>query len=584
MPIDALFLTALRSELEPRALGCRVDKVQQPARDTVLLSLRGAGGGGRLLLTASPNQPRIHFTELAQENPAQPPMFCMLLRKHLVGGKLAAIRQPRMERLVDLAFDCTDEMGSPVQKHLILEIMGRNSNLILTGGDGRILDCLRRVDFEMSAERQVLPGLYYHEPPRQAKQEIFAQTPESVRALLGTWPEGQPLDKWLLETFGGLSPLVCREVAVRLLGRLDAPRPEDSAALAAQLFAQLSGLETEPKTPVLLRRAERPWDFSCIPITQYGSAVEFCPAESFSQLLDGFYGKRDQQDRIQQKTQALRKNLTNLRNRTARKLENQRLELSKTHDREQLRRLGDILTANLHAISRGQARLEAVDFYDPEMREITIPLDPAISPQQNAAKYYKNYQKAKTAEKVLTEQIAKGETELAYLQSVLEELARAESERDVQEIRQELVEGGYVRDSQGKKRMKLPPSRPMRFRSTEGFVIWVGRNNRQNDLLTLKQAAKGDLWLHAQKIHGSHVIIETNGAQPSDETVTEAMTLAAYYSQARAGQNVPVDYTPVKFVKKPAGAKPGMVVYDRYQTGMVSPDEALVERLREETK
>ena len=202
MPIDALFLTALRSELEPRALGCRVDKVQQPARDTVLLSLRGAGGGGRLLLTASPNQPRIHFTELAQENPAQPPMFCMLLRKHLVGGKLAAIRQPRMERLVDLAFDCTDEMGSPVQKHLILEIMGRNSNLILTGGDGRILDCLRRVDFEMSAERQVLPGLYYHEPPRQAKQEIFAQTPESVRALLGTWPEGQPLDKWLLETFG----------------------------------------------------------------------------------------------------------------------------------------------------------------------------------------------------------------------------------------------------------------------------------------------------------------------------------------------------------------------------------------------
>ena len=343
-------------------------------------------------------------------------------------------------------------------------------------------------------------------------------------------------------------------------------------------------METEPKTPVLLRRAERPWDFSCIPITQYGGAVELCTAESFSQLLDGFYGKRDQQDRIQQKTQALRKNLTNLRNRTARKLENQRLELSKTHDREQLRRLGDILTANLHAISRGQARLEAVDFYDPEMREITIPLDPAISPQQNAAKYYKNYQKAKTAEKVLTEQIAKGETELAYLQSVLEELARAESERDVQEIRQELVEGGYVRDSQGKKRMKLPPSRPMRFRSTEGFVIWVGRNNRQNDLLTLKQAAKGDLWLHAQKIHGSHVIIETNGAQPSDETVTEAMTLAAYYSQARAGQNVPVDYTPVKFVKKPAGAKPGMVVYDRYQTGMVSPDEALVERLREETK
>ena len=225
-----------------------------------------------------------------------------------------------------------------------------------------------------------------------------------------------------------------------------------------------------------------------------------------------------------------------------------------------------------------------MDFYDPEMREITITLDPAISPQQNAAKYYKNYQKAKTAEKVLTEQIAKGETELSYLESVLGELAHAESERDIAEIRQELAEGGYIRDTQGKKQMKLPASRPMRFRSTEGFVIWVGRNNRQNDQLTLKQAAKGDLWLHTQKIHGSHVIVETNGQQPSDETVTEAMMLAAYYSQARGGQNVPVDYTTVKFVKKPAGAKPGMVIYDRYQTGMVTPDEALVGRLREEPK
>lgn len=584
MPFDALFLTALSEELRPRALGCRVDKVQQPARDTVILALRGPGGGGRLLLTAAPNQPRIHFTDVPQENPAQPPMFCMLLRKHLVGGKLAAITQPRMERLVDLAFDCTDEMGSPTQKHLILEIMGRNSNLILTDGEGHILDCLRRVDFEMSAERQVLPGLYYHQPPRQDKQEIFGQTPESVFALLQGWHEGQPFDKWLLDTFGGISPLVCREVTVQIFGALDAPyRPADGP-LAGALADALDALERRAKIPQLLLREGKPWDFTCIPVTQYGEAVGRETEETFSCLLDRFYGTRDQQERIAQKTQALRKNLTNLRNRTARKLENQRMELTKTHDREQLRRLGDIITANLHAISRGQPRLTAVDFYDPEMREITITLDPAISPQQNAAKYYKNYQKAKTAEKVLTEQIAKGETELSYLESVLGELARAESERDIAEIRQELAEGGYIRDTQGKKRMKLPASRPMRFRSTEGFVIWVGRNNRQNDQLTLKQAAKGDLWLHTQKIHGSHVIVETNGQQPSDETVTEAMMLAAYYSQARGGQNVPVDYTPVKFVKKPAGAKPGMVIYVRYQTGMVTPDEALVERLREEAK
>ena len=588
MPIDALFLTALTEEVGARAALCRVDKVQQPARDTLILQLRGPGGGGRLLLTASPNQPRIHFTDVPQENPAQPPMFCMLLRKHLVGGRLASVTQPRMERLVDLAFDCTDEMGSPTQKHLILEIMGRNSNLILTDGDGRILDCLRRVDFEMSAERQVLPGLYYRQPPRQDKQEIFGQSPESVLALLRAVSGPKQMDRWLLETFGGLSPLVCRELSFRLFGTdgqdLSVLAPEQLPVLAEQLSALLTGLEAEQKVPELLLRDGKPWDFTCMPIRQYGDYIDCETAESFSALLDGFYGRRDQQDRIAQKTQALRKSLTNLRNRTARKLENQRLELEKTHDREQLRRLGDIVTANLHAITRGQPRLTAVDFYDPEMREITIQLDPAVSPQQNAAKYYKSYQKAKTAERVLSEQIAKGETELAYLQSVLDELARAESERDVQEIRQELAEGGYVRDTQGKKRMKLPPSRPMRFRSTEGFVIWVGRNNRQNDQLTLKQAAKGDLWLHTQKIHGSHVIIETNGVQPSDETVTEAMVLAAYYSQARGGQNVPVDYTPVKFVKKPAGAKPGMVVYDRYQTGMVTPDEKLVETLREEQK
>ena len=581
MPFDALFLTALSEELRPRALGCRVDKVQQPARDTVILALRGPGGGGRLLLTAAPNQPRIQFTDVPQENPAQPPMFCMLLRKHLVGGKLAAITQPRMERLVDLAFDCTDEMGSPTQKHLILEIMGRNSNLILTDGEGRILDCLRRVDFEMSAERQVLPGLYYHQPPRQDKQEIFGQTPESVFALLQGWHEGQPFDKWLLDTFGGISPLVCREVTVQIFGALDAPyRPADGP-LAGALADALDALERRAKIPQLLLREGKPWDFTCIPVTQYGEAVGRETEETFSCLLDRFYGTRDQQERIAQKTQALRKNLTNLRNRTARKLENQRKELAATHDRERLRRLGDILTANLYAVKRGQTKLRAADFYDPEMKEIEIPLNPAISPQQNAAKFYKDYQKAKTAEKVLTEQIVRGEQELAYLASVLDTLTRAESVRDLQEIRAELVSGGYLRQTDRKKQMKLPPSRPMRFVSSDGFGIWVGRSNRQNDELTTKLAAKTDLWLHVQKIPGSHVIIETGGQTPPDRTVTEAMQLAAYYSQARAGQNVPVDYTPVKYVKKPAGARPGMVIYTTYQTAVVTPDAALCEALKE---
>ena len=585
MPIDAVFLESLRCELQKQLLACRVDKVQQPERDTILLSMRGPNGGGKLLLTASPNHPRIQLTSLSFENPAQPPMFCMLLRKHLTGGRLVSISQPPLERLVELTFDCIDEMGTPCQKKLILEIMGRNSNLILTGADGRILDCLRRVDFEMSEQRQVLPGLYYHLPPTQGKRSPWDASEEELRALLCAQKTQKMADSFLLETFGGLSPLLCRELAYAVFGQVDLDLSQLTDAqredAAGKLFAALDRLHTGKRTPVILVRDERPWDFTCILIRQYEGLITQEPQPSFSALLDTFYAKRDSLERMRQKTQALRKTLTNLHNRTARKLANQQKELEATFDREHLRRLGDIVTANLHVISRGQARLTAVDFYDPEMKEIDIPLNPAISPQQNAAKFYKDYQKAKTAEKVLTEQIAKGEAELSYLASVLDELSRVESERDMQDIRQELTEGGYLRETGQKKKMKLPASKPMVFRSSDGFEILVGRNNRQNDLLTCKLAQKQDIWLHTQKIHGSHVIIACAPETPPDRTVTEAMQLAAYFSQAREGQNVPVDYTRVKNVKKPAGAKPGMVIYDHYSTAVVTPDAALAEKLRE---
>ena len=585
MPIDAVFLESLRCELQEQLLACRVDKVQQPERDTILLSMRGPNGGGKLLLTASPNHPRIQLTSLSFENPAQPPMFCMLLRKHLTGGRLVSISQPPLERLVELTFDCIDEMGTPCQKKLILEIMGRNSNLILTGADGRILDCLRRVDFEMSEQRQVLPGLYYHLPPTQGKCSPWDASEQDLLALLGAQKTQKTADSFLLETFGGLSPLLCRELAYAVFGQVDFDLSQLTRAqredAAGKLFAAFDQLHAGKRTPVILVRDERPWDFTCIPIRQYEGLIAQEPQPSFSALLDTFYAKRDSLERMRQKTQALRKTLTNLHNRTARKLANQQKELEATFDREHLRRLGDIVTANLHVISRGQARLTAVDFYDPEMKEIDIPLNPAISPQQNAAKFYKDYQKAKTAEKVLTEQIAKGEAELSYLASVLDELSRVESERDMQDIRQELTEGGYLRETGQKKKMKLPASKPMVFRSSDGFEILVGRNNRQNDLLTCKLAQKQDIWLHTQKIHGSHVIIACAPETPPDRTVTEAMQLAAYFSQAREGQNVPVDYTRVKNVKKPAGAKPGMVIYDHYSTAVVTPDAALAEKLRE---
>ena len=586
MPFDAVFLSAVADELRAQTLTCRVDKVQQPERDTVILHLRAPGMSARLLLSASTNHPRAHLSTRSFENPAQPPMFCMLLRKHLAGGRLSAITQPPMERLLDFSFDCTDELGESVQKHLILELMGRNSNLILTDGTGRVLDCLRRVDFEMSAGRQLLPGLYYRLPPTQGKRSPFETDTDTLAQLLCAQTGQKQFDAWLLDTFGGISPLLCRELAFRIFGDVDtdiAALSQDAKRQAAvSLYEQFSALADGKKAPVLLVKQDRPWDFTCIPIAQYGGFVRCELQQGFSQLLDSFYGERDHAERLRQKTQAVRKLLTNLCNRTARKLALQKKELAGTYDRERLRRLGDIVTANLHAIARGQSRLRAVDFYDPDMQEIDIPLNPALSPQQNAAKFYKDYQKAKTAERVLTGQIARGETELDYLESVLEALSRAESERDIQQIRAELADGGYLREQTQKKRMKLPPAKPMQFRSTEGYTILAGRNNQQNDMLTTKLAEKGDIWLHAQKIHGSHVIIVCAGQTPSDETVTEAMTLAAYYSQSCEGQNVPVDYTRVKNVKKPNGAKPGMVVYDRYATGYVTPDAALVEKLKVE--
>ena len=583
MPFDALFLSALTAELTPQLLGARIDKIQMPVRDQVVLQFHGRGASGRLLLSASPGSPRLHLTNAPLQNPAQPPMFCMLLRKHLSGGRIAAVTQPPLERLVDLTLDCVDELGTPVEKHLIVEMMGRGSNLILTSGDGHIIDCMRRIDFEMSDKRQVLPGLLYHLPPVPDKKSPFEETEAALVEALQALEGQKTLQKWLLERYRGLSPLVCRELAYELLGDTDAELGacslETRAVLGASLHRAFAALLGSPK-PVLLVKEGKPWDFTFRPVGQYGSYVCQEEQESFSALLDDFYASRDHAERMRLKTQTLHKAMINLRDRTARKLENQRKEIAAAADRERLRQLGDIVTANLHAMTRGQARLTAVDFYDPDMKEIDIPLSPQLSPQQNAAKFYKDYNRAKTAQRVLTEQIAKAEVELEYVKSILDELERAETEQDVQEIRAELVAGGYVRDNDKKKRMKMVPTKPLEFHASEGYLIRVGRNNRQNDILTLKNSQKGDLWLHVQKLHGSHVVIACGGRTPSDETITEAAMLAAWYSQAREGQNVAVDVTPVKQIKKPVGAKPGMVIYHEYRTVYVTPDPKLPEKLK----
>ncbi len=572
MAFDAVFLTAVLEELRQRLVGLRIEKIQQPSRDTVLLSLRGKE---RLLLSANVNRPRIHMTVATYENPAQPPMFCMLLRKHLSGGRIAELRQPPGERMVDLVLDCTDEMGVPCQKHLILELMGRNSNLILTGEDGRIIDCLRRVDFEMSELRQVLPGLFYRDPPRRGRG-IPSETSEAqILDLLRGIDSPRRLDKWLIDSFDGFSPLIARELSYGFCGETDGDiMTMDREKLAAYLAQQFS---LRDYRPILLSCDGQPKEYSYRIIGQYGNYMQAEEAESFSALLDRFYTQTEHSDRMRQKSQTLRKTVTTLRERTLRKLELQRKEYASTLDREQLRQMGDIVTANLHGIERGQTRLVAEDFYH-DMVQIEIPLKPELSPQQNAARFYKDYAKAKNAERILTEQMERGELEAEYLATVLEELSRVESEADLAEIREELEQGGYVRPD--RKKQKTRPGKPMSFLSSDGYEIYVGRNNCENDRLSLKTARKDDLWLHVQKFHGTHVIIACAGITPPDETITEAAQLAAWFSQAREGQNVPVDVTSVRFLKKPKGAKPGMVVYDKYRTVIVTPNGELVERLR----
>ena len=573
MPLDALCLTAVAAEVRAAVQGGKIDKIYQPARDEVVLYIRGPAGNVRLLLSANPGHPRAHLTDRNRENPEQPPMFCMLLRKHLQGARILELNQPPLERILDFRLETLDELGDRVERRLVLEAMGRSANLLLLDGEGRIVDCTRRVDGDLAkGQRQLLPGLFYRQPPAVDKLNPFTLSPEELRLVLAN-PLGKAWDKLLLDSFTGLSPLVARELAFRADG--------DPERLAAELEKLGNTVEGNNFTPYLLVREGKPVDFTFLPVLQYGPETESIPRESFSALLDDFFSDRESAERVRQRGQDLVKSVTSARDRTARKLGNQARELEATKNRERLRELGDILTSNLHLMEKGMSTLRTVDFYDPEGGEVDIPLDPLLTPQQNAAKYYKEYNKAKTAEEMLTIQIEKGEKELEYLNSVLENIALAEGEKDLQEIRQELTETGYLRRPKtAAKRAKKVSGKPMEFRSSSGLRISVGKNNSQNDLLTTKLAYKSDIWLHTQKIHGSHVILWLEGGEADARSLTEAAQLAAYFSQARDGSKVPVDYTPVKYVKKPAGARPGMVVYTTYQTAVVEPDAELAKKLR----
>ena len=580
MAFDAYFLTAVLEEVRQKCIGSRVDKIHQPSRDTLILHLRGRESREKLLFAANPTAPRLHLTSASPENPPEPPMFCMLLRKHLLGAKLAEITQPPMERAAAFTFDCTDEMGFSVQKKLVAELMGRTCNLYLLGPEGRILDCLRRIGLDETSRRPALPGLNYQEPEPVKKENPL--TTDSYVNLL-TEPGADILSDRLMDSLGGLSPLVCREAALFAAGSTDARVSGlDVDGTADKLALFFHEHLHHPKPYVYTLPDGTPKQFAFCPIREYGSCQE---APSFGALLDSFYTLRDRKDAMRQKSQAVRKTVQNLCTRLTRKMALQEKELEATYDRERLRQLGDILTANIHRITKGQTKIVCEDFYDEDMAPVEINLSPILSPQQNAAKFYKDYARMKNAEKELTHQLELGETELNYLKSVLDELNRAQTDAELEEIRQELQEQGYLRAEGNRKRPRQGKLSPMRFESTDGYPIYVGRNNRQNEELTFRQARKDDIWCHASKVHGSHVIISCGGATPPDDTITQAAQLAAYYSETGDGQNVPVDVTTVRQVKKIPGGKPGMVIYHTYRTVIANPyANIVVDELNAEKK
>lgn len=580
MPLDGITLSLLKNELAERIIGCRVEKIHQPAKDEIILSLRSREGACRLLLCAGANCPRIHLTSHAPENPATPPMLCMLLRKNLTGALITDIRQLGMDRVVFIELSGTNELGDKTRFTLVAEIMAKHSNIILVNEEGLIVDAVKRIDMTQSSVRQVLPGCRYELPPAQDKLNL-TQCGATAAAATALKKTGKRLSQALLETVEGFSPLIAREVA-SYSGADDRTVDEISGVFTERLVSKLEEIKTAVLAggkPTLLKKdGGRLFDFTFTDITQYGFAVEAEERESYSALLDEFYYEKDRQERTRSRSQSLLKLLSNMVARQARKLDAQRAELTACADRDELRVRAELILANQYSLQKGAAFYDVLNYYTGET--VRIPADPALSPGANAQKYFKEYRKLKTAETLLGELIEKGEQELAYLETVVDAIERADGFTEIAEIRNELYDSGYLKRAKGDKGKRPKPLPPLEYVSDDGYTILVGRNNVQNDILTFKTARKDDSWFHASKMPGSHVVVVGNGEVIPETTARQAAALAAWHSSGRDSSRVPVDYTEVRELKKPAGAKPGKVIYHEYNTMWAVPDRELCERLR----
>ena len=581
MALDGITLGLVKKELESYLVGSKIDKVHQPSKNELVFIMRTRNGAYRLYLSCDGQSPRVHMTRYNLENPKVPPMLCMLLRKRLSGAMLTSINQVQNDRILIFEFDGTTDIGDKTKYYVICEIMGQRSNIIFCDIDYRIIDAVKRIDEEKSSVREILPGLKYELPPIPEKCDVLTDNTEKIVDVILDKPE-KMLSKAILDTLEGISPIVSREIAYRTVFG-DKQTGMLSNIEKERLNTEISTIRSEivnNNSFYMLSSVDNvPFDFSFANIRQYGNALIKKEYDSISELLDDFYFEKDKINRIKRKASDLFKILNNAVERTSRKINNRRLELEKSENREQLRIFAELITANQYRLTEKSSVYTVENYYD-NCNTVEIPVNPALTAQQNAQKYFKEYKKATNAEKLLHNLIEEGEQELVYLDTVLDTLSRADSDREITEIRDELEKGGYVKSRKGNKQKKDKPLPPIEFKSSDGFTILVGRNNVQNDILTLKTAKNYDMWLHVQKHAGSHTVIIADKKEITEIAIFEAACIAAYHSKAKDSSSVAVDYTLIKNVKKPVGAKPGKVIYNTYNTVYVTPQKELIEKLK----
>ena len=586
MAFDAGMLSCVTHEILTLSRGARVEKVYQPDRDEIHIQIRSIQGGKRLLINAGSNNPRISFTEISKENPQNPPMFCVLLRKHLQGARLSDISQLGFERAVMLSFDTRDEMGFDTKCYLVAELMGKYSNLIFLDAEKRIVSALKTVDFTTSSLRQVLPGMLYELPPKQEKNDPLLCTREQFFELYDMATADQRADKFIISNFLGISSAVAREISYRACGGIDtALRYCPCERLYSEFSAIVDCIKNNNYTPTIVYENERAVEYAFCRLTHY-SVLEVKEFESPSKMLDLYFEGKDREVRVKQRATDILKILNNSENRLLKKIDKQRAELEECKQGEKHKKQGDLIIANIYAIERGMDKVELVDYedYNEETGEfgiVTIELDSRLSPSANAQRMYKKYSKCKNAERELAIQIEKAERELEYIYSVFDALAHAENASDLVEIRDELYTSGYASKMKSYRPQKKKNVSVMRFTTTDGYTVLCGKNNIQNEHITFTLAHKSDYWFHVKNKAGSHVVMLCNGEEPDSINFTEAAEIAAYYSSVQGGQNIAVDYTFAKNVKKIQGANPGLVIYHTNWTAYVTPSGEHIAKMRQ---